>query len=68
MVSDGCASRRVLTVAAALAGATGAAPAVIRLDPPKDGDKVLGREAEQGRASPAQRVWARMLVTAAPKT
>jgi len=59
---------RVLTAAAALAAPAVASATVIHLDSPKDGDKVLAREAEQGRGPPAEGLWTRTTVTVDPKT
>ena len=60
---------RALAVAAALlASPTAASAVVIHLDSPKDGDKVLAREAEQGRGPPAQGLWTNTVVTVDPKT
>lgn len=59
---------RVLTAAAALAAPAVASETVIHLDSPKDGDKVLAREAEQGRGPPAQGLWTKTSVTVDSKT
>jgi hypothetical protein len=56
-----------ITAAAALA-APAVASMVIHLDSPKDGDKVLAREAEQGRGPPAQGLWTNAVVTVDPKS
>lgn len=59
---------RVLAAAAALAAPAVASASVIHLDSPKDGDKLLARDAEQGRGPPAQGLWTRTTVTVDPKT
>ena len=59
---------RALTVAAVLAAPAAASAGVIHLNSPTDGDKVLAREAAQGRGPPAQGLWTRTTVTVDPKT
>lgn len=55
-------------LAAALAAPAVASASVIHLDSPKDGDKLLARDVEQGRGPPAQGLWTRTTVTVDPKT
>jgi hypothetical protein len=59
---------RVMTAAAALAASAVASATVIHLDSPRDGDKVLARDAEQGRGPPAEGLWIRTAVTVDAKT
>jgi hypothetical protein len=54
--------------AIAVSGAASAAPAIIHLNSPTNGDKVLANEAEKGKGPPAQGLWTRTTVTVDPKT
>jgi hypothetical protein len=58
----------IAAAALAVAATASAAPAVIRLNSPTDGDKVLAQEAEKGKGPPAQGLWTRTTVSVDPKT
>jgi hypothetical protein len=64
-----CIAAAALAVSAALSsGAASAATAVIHLNSPTNGDKVLAQEAEKGKGPPAQGLWTRTTVSVDPKT
>lgn len=60
----------VLSSWALSSGAASAAPApaVIHLNSPTNGDKVLAQEAEKGKGPPANGLWTRTTVSIDPKT